>query len=160
MGKKPVSYLGGAVLIGTAIGAVVGLLAAPLSGKEMRGMLRRRAIDAGKEIPDRLKDVPGALRDLPERGREALRELPARGREALRDLPERGREALRDLPERGREALSDLPERGRRTLSRLPAWARPRRRPDQPIDTTATEVRADAAAPQAEDVPARERGDA
>lgn len=110
MAKKPVSYLGGAVLLGTAIGAAVGLLAAPFSGKEMRGMLRRRAIDAGKEIPERLKDVPAALRDL---------------------------------PGRGREALADLPERGRRTLSRMPAWAKPKRRPDQPIDTTATEVRPD-----------------
>ena len=117
MAKKPVSYLGGAVLIGTAIGAVVGLLAAPLSGKDMRGMLRRRAIDAGKEIPERLKDVPNALRDL---------------------------------PERGREALADLPERGRRTLSRLPHWATGRRRPDQPIDTTATEVRPEDASDRAD----------
>ena len=113
MSKKPVSYLGGAVLIGTAIGAVVGLLATPLSGKEMRGALRKRALDAGKEIPERLKEVPGALRDL---------------------------------PGRGREALADLPERGRRTLSRLPGWATRKPRPDQPIDTTATEVRPDEAA--------------
>lgn len=145
MAKKPVSYLGGAVLIGTAIGAVVGLLAAPLSGKEMRGMLRRRAIDAGKDIPERLKDVPAALRDLPGRGRDALGDLPERGRKALGDLPGRSRKALGDLPERSRKAFEDLPEAGRRTLSRLPGWAKPRRRPDQPIDTTATEVRSDAA---------------
>lgn len=113
MAKKPVSYLGGAVLIGTAVGAVVGLLAAPLSGRDMRDMLRKRAVDAGKEIPERLKDVPGALRDL---------------------------------PGRGREALADLPERGRRTLSRLPGWAARKPRPDQPIDTTATEVPADPSA--------------
>ncbi len=149
MAKKPVSYLGGAVLIGTAIGAVVGLLAAPLSGKDMRGMLRKRALDAGKEIPERLKDVPAALRDL-----------PGRGREALSDLPERGRRALGDLPERSRQALSDLPEAGRRTLSRLPAWAKPRRRPDQPIDTTATEVRQGEADYRDENAPARERDDA
>lgn len=72
MAKKPVSYLAGSVLIGTAIGAVVSLLATPLSGKELRGAIRKRAEDATRDIPERLKAVPATLRDLPQKGRDAF----------------------------------------------------------------------------------------
>ena len=129
MAKRPVSYLGGAVLLGTAIGAVVGLLATPLSGKDLRGMLRKRASDAGRDIPERLKEVPGRFKDVPARLR---RDLPSK----LKDV----NGALRDAPRRGRELLADLPDGGRRVLSRLPGWSRRRQDPNRPIDTTATDV--------------------
>lgn len=75
------------MLLGTAIGAVVGLFATPMSGQDMRGMLRKRAADAGRDIPERLKEVPGALRDVPKRGRQLLSDLPETGRRTLSRFP-------------------------------------------------------------------------
>lgn len=70
MAKKPVSYLAGSMLLGTAIGAVVGLLAAPRSGQENRDALRATAQDLSKLLPKRLDR-------LQTRGRKAVKQLPA-----------------------------------------------------------------------------------
>jgi gas vesicle protein len=86
------------VLLGTAIGAVVGLLATPMSGQDLRGMLKKRAADAGRDIPDRIRDVPGAFRDVPKRGRQLLSDLPESGRRQLSRIP--GFKKARRDPER------------------------------------------------------------
>lgn len=52
MSKRPLSYLAGSMLLGTAIGAVAGLLAAPRSGKALREDLVKRAQDAAASLPD------------------------------------------------------------------------------------------------------------
>ncbi|MEB3222301.1 MAG: YtxH domain-containing protein [Candidatus Sericytochromatia bacterium] len=83
MARKPASYLAGSMLLGTAIGAVVGLLTAPMAGKELRGALRRKVEEAGelgstrlREVPDRLKTLPGASQRLaaalPEHGKRLV----------------------------------------------------------------------------------------
>jgi gas vesicle protein len=43
----------GALLIGAAIGAGVGLLIAPASGEEMRADIANKVSDFGKKVPDR-----------------------------------------------------------------------------------------------------------
>jgi gas vesicle protein len=80
MAKKPASYLAGSMLLGTAIGAVVGLLTAPVAGKELRGTLRRRVSEASAAGSSRLKEMPRQLRDLPEAGQRLVASLPEQGR--------------------------------------------------------------------------------
>ncbi|MFN3429202.1 MAG: YtxH domain-containing protein [Candidatus Sericytochromatia bacterium] len=82
MSKKPVSYLAGSMIVGTAIGALVGMLVAPKAGRDTRNQIKTRAGEAPKYLAGQLKELPG-------RGREALKELPERSREALKALPER-----------------------------------------------------------------------
>lgn len=87
MAKKPASYLAGSVLLGTAIGAVVGLLAAPMAGRDMRGVLRRRATEAGEAGARRLKDVPRQLAGLPEAGQKLVASLPESGKRLAARVP-------------------------------------------------------------------------
>lgn len=70
MARKPVSYLASSVLLGTAIGAVVGLLAAPKSGTEIRTNLRKTLREGAERAR---KNVEEAGRSLPARlrGRKA-----------------------------------------------------------------------------------------
>ena len=71
MAKKPTSYLAGSMIVGTAIGALVGLLVAPKSGRDTRQVIKTRASEAPKYLRSQLKE-------LPERSREAIKEWPAR----------------------------------------------------------------------------------
>ena len=56
-GKEDSQILGkvGALLIGAAIGAGVGLLIAPASGEETRADIANKISDFGKKVPDRVK---------------------------------------------------------------------------------------------------------
>jgi gas vesicle protein len=65
--------MAGSVVVGTIVGAVVGLLAAPKSGREMRTTLRARAKDLGRQVPQQIAS-------LPKTGREAIKSLPSRFR--------------------------------------------------------------------------------
>lgn len=87
MAKKPASYLAGSVLLGTAIGAVVGLLTAPMAGRDLRGALRRRAKEAGEAGTRQLKDVPRRLAGLPEAGQRLVAALPEQGRRIAARVP-------------------------------------------------------------------------
>lgn len=69
--KKPVSYLAGSMIVGTAIGALVGLLVAPKAGRDTRQQIKTRAGTAPQYLADQLKELPG-------RSREALLALPER----------------------------------------------------------------------------------
>lgn len=52
MSKRPLSYLAGSMLLGTAIGAVAGLLTAPRPGRATREALVKKAKDAAAALPD------------------------------------------------------------------------------------------------------------
>lgn len=71
MAKKPVSYLAGSMIVGTAIGALVGLLVAPKSGRDTRDQIKTRASEAPKYLANQMKE-------LPTRSREAIKALPER----------------------------------------------------------------------------------
>ncbi|MEB3328859.1 MAG: YtxH domain-containing protein [Candidatus Sericytochromatia bacterium] len=87
MAKKPASYLAGSMLLGTAIGAVVGLLTAPVAGRELRGKLRRKVADVGTASAARFKEVP-PWRDLPDVRQRLVAALPEQGRRlAARVVP-------------------------------------------------------------------------
>jgi hypothetical protein len=76
--KKPVSYLAGSMVVGTAIGALVGMLVAPRSGRDTRLKIKTRASEAPAYLATQVKE-------LPERGKEALKGLPAKLRRRGRD---------------------------------------------------------------------------
>ena len=81
----------GSLLLGFALGAIVGaavaLLYAPASGEETRRRLVRRA----RETQDRAEDMARQGREFVERQRDNLSEVVERGREIF----EEGREAYR-----------------------------------------------------------------
>lgn len=83
MSRKPVSYLAGSVVVGTLVGAVVALLAAPRAGKDVRANLRARVKDLSRQVPQQIADLPRTSRD-------ALKALPSRlrGRPAHEAPPE------------------------------------------------------------------------
>lgn len=78
MAKKPVSYLAGSMLLGTAIGAVVGLLASPRSGAETRAALGEQAKQLRQRMPRELtKGVSAEWTRLQRRGAAAVEKLPS-----------------------------------------------------------------------------------
>lgn len=89
-------FLGG-VLVGTAIGAVVGVLLAPRSGRETRSMLKKSA-DA---LPELVEDLADSLQVHTDRLSEAARV-------SWDDTLERLREAIQDgleVSQQQRQAL-------------------------------------------------------
>ena len=78
------------LLVGTAVGAAVGLLLAPKSGAELRHQIA----------------------DYSERFRRRAGETYERASETVNDLAQRGRETVNDLAQRGRDAMN----RGRETM--------------------------------------------
>ncbi|MDB5099684.1 MAG: YtxH-like protein [Cyanobacteria bacterium RYN_339] len=82
MARKPVSYLAGAAVLGTAIGAVAALLASPKHGPELRKTFKKRATEAGQLVGDAGRAIPERLSRLPQQGREALEQLRRRREEA------------------------------------------------------------------------------
>lgn len=102
--KKPVSYLAGAMVVGTAIGALVGMLVAPKSGRDTRQQIKTRAGEAPKYLASELKA-------LPERSREAIKQIPDRlaklrqGRQDATDRPPvPGTGELKELADEDRES--------------------------------------------------------
>lgn len=91
MAKKPVSYLAGSMVIGTVIGAVVGLLAAPMSGRDARQSLKNRARDFSRELPKRIGSLPTQGRDVLKRFPRPFTRKPG-GAVAVVEEPERTEE--------------------------------------------------------------------
>ena len=63
------------LLIGLGAGALIGLLFAPKSGKQMRRELRRRYEDARDTLDDWKEDAKEATEEVLERGAELAEEL-------------------------------------------------------------------------------------
>jgi gas vesicle protein len=59
MSRKPAAYLAGSVLLGTAIGTVIGLLSSSTSGRKARGVLRGRLNDTRSLLKEPIKRLPG-----------------------------------------------------------------------------------------------------
>jgi len=85
-------------LAGLGLGALVGVLYAPKSGKETREDLKAGALDAKERATV-----------LAQQGRERAAEYAAQGREQLDDYMDRGREYY----DRGRTQWSEYVEKGK-----------------------------------------------
>jgi len=108
------------LLIGGGIGAILALLFAPKSGRELRGDIAdatRKGIDYGREQGRMIGDAAG---DYYERGRGKASELVDVGRERVSSLVEHGRDAVttkRDAVtaaiEAGKQAYQETKKKGR-----------------------------------------------
>jgi gas vesicle protein len=108
------------LLIGGGIGAILALLFAPKSGKELRGDIAdatRKGIDYTREQGKLVGDLAG---DYYERGRGRANELVDQGRERVSSLMEHGRDAVttkRDAVtaaiEAGKQAYQDTKRKAR-----------------------------------------------
>jgi len=70
-GKGAGAFLGG-VLLGTAIGSILGILLAPHSGKETRRLLKQQ-----------LNDLPGTAEDATDSAQEQIEKLVQSARKSL-----------------------------------------------------------------------------
>jgi gas vesicle protein len=115
-GASKLAYL----LIGGGIGAILALLFAPKSGRELRGDIAdvtRKGIDYGREQGRMIGEVAG---DYYERGRGKANELVDVGRERVSSLVDHGRDVVtskRDAVtaaiEAGKQAYQDTKRKGR-----------------------------------------------
>jgi gas vesicle protein len=97
--SKGLSYF----FLGLGIGVAVGVMFAPHSGEETRGLLRHKALEGGDYLKRRSSELKDSATDVVERGRTVVRSQ----REQISAAMEAGRQAYR-------EAVSGSPaeERG------------------------------------------------
>ena len=79
-------------LLGLGIGAAVGMILAPVSGSEARGLLRNKASEGGdylrrrsEEFRDSATDVVGRCKDLVTRQRDQFSAAVDAGKQAYRE---------------------------------------------------------------------------
>lgn len=81
-GKGAGAFLGG-VLLGTAIGSILGILLAPNSGKETRKLLRQQ-----------LKEIPNLAEDASQNPRAEIEKLVESARKSLDETIEKLNESI------------------------------------------------------------------
>ena len=107
-------------LCGLAVGAVVALLFAPMSGEEMRAELRTRS----RKLKDLASQKLDELGDLAEGGYEKARAKVEEGLDSAKRSVQEGRQVARDVAEAGR----DMAQTARDELERRLSDAREARR--------------------------------
>jgi gas vesicle protein len=100
-------FLGG-LLIGGALGAVIGLLLAPRSGEETRDMLRGEFNDRMNRSLETVKSKTSDLKDMAYELKGRAYEFKGKALQTAEVLKDRGQQIASDLEEAGREALHKL----------------------------------------------------
>jgi len=94
-------------LAGLGVGALVGVLYAPKSGREMREDLANCAREGTESLRNRTRQAAEEVSSLVDRGREQVGDYVERGRGAV----DRGRAQWEDFVERGKTFVSDQTSR-------------------------------------------------
>lgn len=94
-------------LAGLGVGALVGILYAPKSGREMREDLANSAREGSEYLRNRTKQAAEQMGDLVDRGREQVNQYVDRGREVV----DRGRAQWEEFVERGKTFVADQTNR-------------------------------------------------
>lgn len=94
-------------LAGLGVGALVGILYAPKSGREMREDLANSAREGSEYLRNRTRQAAEDVSSLVDRGREQVNEYVERGRDAV----DRGRAQWEDFVERGKTFVADQTSR-------------------------------------------------
>ena len=94
-------------LAGVGIGALVGILYAPKSGRETRDDLANGAREGAEYLRNRGKQVADQVGTLVDRGKEQVGQYVDRGREAV----DRGRAQWEDFVERGKNLVGEQSSR-------------------------------------------------
>jgi gas vesicle protein len=90
-------------LAGLGIGALVGILYAPKSGRETREDIVATAKDGTEYVRVRAREVAGQASELVERGKGQAAQYAQRGKEVV----ERGRAQWEDFVDRGKGFVND-----------------------------------------------------
>lgn len=94
-------------LAGLGVGALVGILYAPKSGREMREELANSAREGTEYIRNRSRQAAEEMGELVDRGREQMNQYVERGREAV----DRGRAQWEEFVEKGKTFVADQTNR-------------------------------------------------
>lgn len=94
-------------LAGLGVGALVGILYAPKSGREMREDLANSAREGTEYLRTRSRQAADEMGTLVDRGREQVNQYVERGRDAV----DRGRAQWEEFVERGKTFVSDQTNR-------------------------------------------------
>ena len=90
-------------LAGLGVGALIGILYAPKSGRETREDLAQRAQDGKEYLRVRTKQAAEQMGDAMDKGKEQMNQYIGRGRE----IADRGRAQWQDFVERGKNLVSE-----------------------------------------------------
>ncbi len=90
-------------LAGLGVGALIGILYAPKSGRETREDLAQRARDGQEYLRDRSKQAAEQVGNVVDKGKEQMNQYIGRGRE----IADRGRAQWQDFVERGKNLVNE-----------------------------------------------------
>jgi gas vesicle protein len=91
-------------LAGLGVGAIVGVLYAPLSGSETRRVIREKAEESSDFMRNRAREAREQARQWADRGRDVLREQ----KEQFRSAYEAGRQAYHETTNQESEGAKNL----------------------------------------------------
>ena len=94
-------------LAGLGVGALIGILYAPKSGRETREDLAQRARDGQEYLRTRSKQAAEQMGQMVDKGKEQMGQYVDRGR----DLADRGRAQWQDFVERGKNLVNEKSSR-------------------------------------------------
>jgi gas vesicle protein len=94
-------------LAGLGVGALIGVLYAPKSGRETREDLAQRASDGKEYIRVRSKQAAEQMGTMVDKGKEQMTQYMGRGR----DMADRGRAQWQDFVEKGKNLVNDKSSR-------------------------------------------------
>lgn len=90
-------------LAGLGLGALVGVLYAPKSGRETRADIAQGTLEGAKYLRARTREAKENISTLVEKGKEQIGEFVDRGRETM----DRGRAQWEEFVERGKNLVAD-----------------------------------------------------
>lgn len=94
-------------LAGLGVGALIGILYAPKSGRETREDIAQGAREGGEYLRARGRQAADQVGQYVDKGREQMSQYMGRGREMM----DRGRAQWEDFVERGKNIVSDQTSR-------------------------------------------------
>ncbi len=93
----------GSFLLGLGIGVGLGMVFAPQSGEETRGMLKSRADDGADYLKRQSEGLRTSASDIVDKGRNAASDMVDKGRNVVN----RQRDSISDAIEAGKQAYRD-----------------------------------------------------
>jgi gas vesicle protein len=111
-------------LAGLGVGAVVGILYAPKSGRETRESLANSAREGTEYVRTKSKEAVEQVGVLVDKGREQVSTLVDKGKESVATLVDKGKDQVseyvdrsREVVDRGRAQWEEFVERGKGLVS-------------------------------------------
>jgi gas vesicle protein len=100
-------------LAGLSVGALVGILYAPKSGRETREDIAQGARDGADYLRDRSRQAAESVGEMVDKGKEQVSTIIDKSKDQVSDYVDRGREVV----DRGRAQWEEFVERGKNLVS-------------------------------------------